>query len=99
VTAAPVRPAVVAPLDWGLTPQQRRLFQALVARPVAGRAWLEAALDKPGRRALDNHIAGLRSRLAAFGIRVGHRRGGWFLPAPVRARFGFADGDGDGDGR
>jgi hypothetical protein len=73
------------------------MSEAAEMRGAASTAWSwRHAVTRSGLPALTKHIAGLRSRLAAFGIRVGHRRGGWFLPAPVRARFGFGDGDGDG---
>jgi two-component system cell cycle response regulator CtrA len=91
---AVLAPELAVPPGLGLTPSEERVLRVLVARPLASREALRAALYRDfGREAgSDTTIAvfvhRLRRKLAPAGIQIATSWGrGWSLAGEARARW------------
>ncbi len=82
---------VVLPLEWGLSPSEKRMFGALLARESITKEHLLTAVhgvragDAPGIQIVDVFICHIRRKLKPFGIRIETLRGeGYRLDAETR---------------
>jgi two-component system cell cycle response regulator CtrA len=84
----------LAPLEWGLTPQENRFLGALAARPLATRELIMAALyhhrgaDEAAMKVIDVFACKLRKKLKPHDIEIHTVWGqGYRLDAPTRTRL------------
>jgi two-component system cell cycle response regulator CtrA len=84
----------LAPLEWRLTPQENRFLGALVARPLATRDLIMAALyhhrgaDEAEMKVIDVFACKLRKKLKPHGIEIHTVWGrGYRLDAATRTRL------------
>lgn len=82
------------PLEWGLTPQQGRLFGCLMTRDLVTQDAAMAALygdrvgadNEPAPKIIDVFICHIRKKLKPFGLSVETRWGqGYFLTQDTKA--------------
>ena len=94
LTALLAPPGVQAPREWRLTNSEHTVFQVLVARPVATKEMILAALywdkglEEPELKIIDVFICKLRKKLSQHGVAIATVWGrGWSMPEDVRRRF------------
>ncbi len=82
------------PFEWGLTPAERVVFGVLVARKLATKDAILAALyrslgrDEAAPRIVDVFVCKLRKKITPFGVAVRTAWGsGYYVDDEVRLRF------------
>lgn len=84
---------IAAPIEFGLTPQETRVFGVLMARELATKDAVMAALyhsiakEEAEVKIVDVFICKIRAKLKRFGIAIETQWGhGYFLTAATKAR-------------
>lgn len=85
---------VALPVEWPLTPSERRVFGVLVNRELATKTAVLAALygdvgkDEPEIKIIDVFVCKMRRKIRPYGILIHTRWGeGYYLDPDTRARF------------
>lgn len=82
----------MAPIEWGLTPAETRVFGALLARELATKRAIMAAIyrdvtrDEAEIKIVDVFVCKIRKKIAAHGFKIETRWGeGYFLTPATKA--------------